>query len=177
MNGSTGPLSFTISDEDNDVNDLTLTGSSENQELVPAANIVFGGSGENRTVTITPAADQSVSAIITITVSDGEMTAETTFNLIVNPVTGIDKEKLKTIIDLYPNPADNQVRIKIKNNELGITHLAVMDTKGKFLKVIQLEKTNDVLEHQIELDQFASGAYIIKILQNEHSSFKKFIKY
>ena len=37
---------------------LTLTGSSSNTTLVPTANIVFGGSGASRTVTVTPAANQ-----------------------------------------------------------------------------------------------------------------------
>src|ERR1700694_5288619 len=38
--------------------------------LVPNGNIVFGGSGSNRTVTITPATNQFGSATITVTASD-----------------------------------------------------------------------------------------------------------
>ncbi|CAN5476165.1 hypothetical protein BH23BAC1_BH23BAC1_35030 [soil metagenome] len=177
LNTSTGPITFNIFDEDNDVNSLILTGSSENNDLVSAGNIVFGGSGENRTVSITPNTDQSGSALITITVSDGELSSETTFNLEVNPVTSIDKEVIKSIIELYPNPAYLEVRVKIENNIKGITQLAVIDTRGKILKVIQLDKRNDVLEHNIDLTEFASGAYIIKISQNEHSAYKKIIKY
>ena len=48
-----------------------MTRGSSNPALVPAANIVFGGSGANRTVTITPAANQSGTATITLTVTDG----------------------------------------------------------------------------------------------------------
>ena len=65
---------------------LTLGGASSNPTLVPNANIVFGGSGANRTVTLTPAANQSGSATITVTVSDGPLTASDTFVLTVNPV-------------------------------------------------------------------------------------------
>ena len=49
------------------------------------ANIVFGGSGSNRTVTVTPEAGQTGVANITITVSDGTDTAETVFQLSVRP--------------------------------------------------------------------------------------------
>ena len=48
------------------------------------ANIVFGGSGASRTVTITPALNQSGTATITITVTDGDGgTASDTFVLTV----------------------------------------------------------------------------------------------
>ena len=42
--------------------------SSSNAALVPDANIVFGGSGANRTVTVTPLADVFGTATITVTV-------------------------------------------------------------------------------------------------------------
>ena len=64
-----------------------MTGGSSNTALVPTANIVFGGSGANRTVTITPAANQTGTATITLTVSDGDGgTASDTFVLTVTAV-------------------------------------------------------------------------------------------
>ena len=50
----TGALAFTVGDVETAAADLTVTGSSSNTALVPNANIVFGGSGANRTVTVTP---------------------------------------------------------------------------------------------------------------------------
>ncbi|MDQ3881003.1 MAG: hypothetical protein M3295_08020, partial [Chloroflexota bacterium] len=55
--GTTGALSFTIGDPDTAISALTVSGSSSNTTLVPNANISFGGSGANRTVTVTPAAN------------------------------------------------------------------------------------------------------------------------
>ena len=66
---------------------MTLTYGSSNTTLVPAANIVLGGSGTNRTVTVTPAANQTGTATITVTVSDGVLTASDTFMVTVNPAT------------------------------------------------------------------------------------------
>lgn len=80
----TGVLDFTITDEF--VNTVTPSGSSSNITLVPNTNIVFGGSAENRTVTVTPAPGQSGTATITITVTDsGGLTATDTFELTVTP--------------------------------------------------------------------------------------------
>ena len=58
-------MSFTISDDD--LATVAVSGSSSNTTLVPSANIVFGGSGADRTVTVTPAANQSGTATITVT--------------------------------------------------------------------------------------------------------------
>ncbi len=80
-----GPLTFTVNDTETP-NALTVTRSSSNTTLLPLSSIVLGGSGTNRTVTLTPAADQSGSADITLTVSDGALTATSQFTLTVNAV-------------------------------------------------------------------------------------------
>jgi hypothetical protein len=82
-NASTGPLSFSIADPDNAAGTLVLTASSSNPALVPGASMVFGGSGNSRTITVTPAADQSGTATITVSVSDGVLTASDSFVLTV----------------------------------------------------------------------------------------------
>ena len=45
--------------------------TSSNSTLVPTGNLVLGGSGANRTLTITPAANQNGTATITVEVTDG----------------------------------------------------------------------------------------------------------
>jgi len=86
QNTATAAIAFTVGDSQTAAGSLTLTGSSSNPTLVPNANIVFGGSGANRTVTITPALNQSGPATITVTVSDGSLTATDTFAVTVNAV-------------------------------------------------------------------------------------------
>lgn len=68
---STGAIAFTVGDAETSVNSLTLGKNSSNLTLVPLTNIVLGGSGASRTVTVTPVAGQSGQATITITVTDG----------------------------------------------------------------------------------------------------------
>jgi large repetitive protein len=83
----TAALAFTVSDVETAGSGLTVTATSSNATLVPAANIVLGGTGANRTVTITPAATQSGTATITLTVKDANGgTASDSFVLTVNPV-------------------------------------------------------------------------------------------
>lgn len=63
-----GTISLTVTDET--VATVGLTAKSGNTTLIPDANLVFGGSGSNRTLTVTPAAGQTGTATITITAAD-----------------------------------------------------------------------------------------------------------
>ena len=79
----TGSIAFVVGDHETAASSLTVSGQSSNTTLVPNANIVFGGSGANRTVTVTPAANKLGTATITLTVNDGTLTASRTFVLTV----------------------------------------------------------------------------------------------
>jgi len=79
VNTTSAAIAFTIGDSDTAVSSLTLSRTSSNTTLLPEANIVFGGSGANRTVTLTPVANQYGSATVTITVSDGSASSSDSF--------------------------------------------------------------------------------------------------
>jgi hypothetical protein len=68
----TAAIACTVGDAETAAASLTLTAGSSDLALVPLANIVFGGSGANRTIIITPAANQAGTATITIAVSDAD---------------------------------------------------------------------------------------------------------
>ncbi len=83
---STGALAFTINDPDAGAS-LTLTATaSTNPALIPLSNVIFGGSGGNRTVTATPVTNMNGSAKITVSLSDGSLTVTDTFTVTVSPV-------------------------------------------------------------------------------------------
>jgi Ca2+-binding RTX toxin-like protein len=84
---ATAAIPFIIGDDLTPVADLQVTFTSSNLTLIPAANIVLGGSGSDRTLTVTPAANLAGSSDITVTVTDGTNQATSdTFTLTVNPV-------------------------------------------------------------------------------------------
>ena len=87
---TTGALPFTVGDGDTALGSLVLSASSGNTTVIPTGNIVFGGSGASRTVTVTPAANQNTfvngPVTVTVTVSDGSATAQTSFTVVVTAV-------------------------------------------------------------------------------------------
>jgi Bacterial Ig-like domain/Putative Ig domain len=80
-----GPVNFTVGDAET-LGSLTVTATSSNQTVVPNANIVLGGSGAGRTIAVTPALNQNGPVNITVTVSDGSLTATDVFVLTVTAV-------------------------------------------------------------------------------------------
>ena len=85
INSSAVGIPFTVGDAETPPSSLTLSGTSANLALVPNANIIFGGSGSNRTVSVTPIPGQTGVAPLTVTVSDGTNTATSLFALMVSP--------------------------------------------------------------------------------------------
>jgi autotransporter-associated beta strand protein len=85
VNSVGSPINFTVGDTETAAAALTLTKGTNNATLIPGGGIVLGGSGANRTVTLTPAANKLGASTITLNLSDGIATTSTSF--IVN-VTG-----------------------------------------------------------------------------------------
>ena len=85
-NSETGNLDFTVDDAETSPANLTLSRNSSDLNLVPLSGITFSGSGMNRRVNVTPAANQTGLVTITVTVTDGDANStSTTFKVRVNP--------------------------------------------------------------------------------------------
>lgn len=82
-------VSFIVSDAETDAGSLAVTPTSLNTSLIPTASITLGGSGSNRTATVTPAFGRSGVAIINLSVSDGTNSAATNFAVMVRPSPGV----------------------------------------------------------------------------------------
>jgi gliding motility-associated-like protein len=83
------PLSvpFEVSDVDSPLSALRVRATSGNAALVPVSAISFAGTGSTRTVQFTPLPDTFGGPLtLTLEVSDGELTASTSFQVTVLPV-------------------------------------------------------------------------------------------
>ena len=80
-------LPFTIGDVETAAAALTVSATTDNPAVLPVANITFGGSGANRTISATPLPNQSGPVMISVTVNDGAGgTAVDIFRIVVNAV-------------------------------------------------------------------------------------------
>ena len=79
----TDPIPVTVSDAETAATALTVTATSSNMALVPDTAITLGGSGMARTVKLTPAPGQTGTTTVTLTVTDGMLSAQRMFILAV----------------------------------------------------------------------------------------------
>jgi subtilisin-like proprotein convertase family protein len=100
VNTATAAIPFTIGDAQTPAASLTLNKASSNPALVSTNAIVFGGSGSNRTVTITPATGQSGVSTITISVSDGTNSSSDAFVLTVSAAPSITAKSFTNLTSI-----------------------------------------------------------------------------
>jgi len=127
----TPAIAFTIDDPDTPVLSLVLTAISSNPVVVPNANIILSGSGHNHAITILPGVGAVGSASITVSVSDGTLTASDSFILTVTPLPGT----------VGTNEAV-QARIQATNS---LIKFKALITPGNF-KALGFFSTNEVLQ-------------------------------
>ncbi|MEJ7647379.1 MAG: tandem-95 repeat protein [Chryseolinea sp.] len=127
---ATNALAFTIGDIDTPVGSLTLVATSSDQTLVPNANIIFGGAGASRTVTINPAPEQSGSALITITLSDQVQSVTETFTLTVQTVNDLPAVSAVANQSTNEDSASGSIAFTISDAETAASALVVAATSS-----------------------------------------------
>lgn len=101
------PIPFSVSDEQPDA--LSVSASSDNQDVVPDAGLTIGGSGTSRSLTITPVTDVVGDAMITIVVTDrGGLSDGASFLLTVEPE---QKSMRQFARDAFAQSADDEAAL------------------------------------------------------------------
>ena len=131
----TTQIQFTIQDPETPLANLILTASSTNTTLIPQSNILLGGTGENRWIKLTPKLNLYGASTITLTVSDGLLTASDTFILNVNPVN--DAPMISTIPNLstVESMSTNPISFTLADLESRVEDLIISTTSTNPLLV------------------------------------------
>lgn len=104
---------FTVNDAETAAASLQVTAHSDNAALIPDSALVLGGSGGARTIAATPLPDQTGTAQITLTVTDGGgLTATSVFQILV---TGGGAQPGRLIISQYYEGASNDKWLELTN--------------------------------------------------------------
>jgi len=119
---STPPIPFVIGDPETPADQLVVTASSSNIELVPPANITLGGSGTNRTTTLNPAGGKTGLTTITLAVADDSITNHHSFQLKVNDPPSLAANNALTVQRGGSGTITNQL-LRTTDRESGPTNL------------------------------------------------------
>jgi PKD repeat protein len=97
-------------------------------------------------------------------VEDYTINITTTSGLIENPLDGIS---------VYPNPTDNELFVDMKNIDENVTSIEILDLSGKILQVVSANQATVVKMNTANL---AQGMYQIRIVSDEYTLSKRFVK-
>jgi len=77
--------------------------------------------------------------------------------------TNINSNQYYSSIEIYPNPAQKNFHLKITSRYQGTVQVEITTISGKRLRYISLNKTGAVLDHDIRIENFATGSYVVNV--------------
>ncbi|NBO39039.1 tandem-95 repeat protein, partial [bacterium] len=114
----------------------SLSASSSNKTLLPDANITFSGTAPNCLMTLTPAANKNGNTTVTLTVSDGALSAVDQFVYTVNPVNDVPTiealadvtttEDIPTVVSFTANDADGNLTCTSANLSYSVSNSTLL---------------------------------------------------
>ncbi|QDQ25408.1 peptidase [Chitinimonas arctica] len=84
ISGQSATLAFTVADKETPAAQLSVAIASSNPAMFPATSMILGGSGGQRSLKLQPRAGQLGTAQLTVTVSDGKLSASGSFTVTVS---------------------------------------------------------------------------------------------
>lgn len=157
---ATPALALTVADGETPVADLVLSGVSENETLVPSANITFGGSGSDRNVTVQPAAGQQGVARIALTVRDTDgNSASRSFNLIVG------EPSLSGLMDLVTLPGNpTNLIVQVNDTESDALTVTATAANAELLTSVSVTGSGNARTIRVTPSDSATGASRVEVV-------------
>ncbi|KPA14962.1 PKD domain protein, partial [Candidatus Magnetomorum sp. HK-1] len=146
-NSASESIKLTVSDIDSD--NLNVVATSNNSDLIPDEHIALTHTNNEWLLTITPMENQSGTAKIMLTVSDGSLTDTTAFNLTVTEVN--DPPEIMNISDI--TIAEDSVTEAIK--------LTVSDIDSYTLSVVASSNNHELLPDESIAINFTNNEWTL----------------
>lgn len=142
--------------------DLTVTGG--------VAEYSFNWSNDAVTEDLSdiPAGDY----IVVVTDANGCLLSDTITVPSLN--TGIEEESDNVKINLYPNPVNNLLNVRISLKDASAGTLRIIDINGKVVWESKFENRS-ILEDQIDVSQFQSGVYALWVKTDKDHLVKRIL--
>ncbi len=89
---------------------------------------------------------------------------------------GIENELNLNVLNIYPNPANDQLNIFIEDEYTGKTEITLMNEIGMVVYSKSFDKTDLTYQTEINMNEFSNGVYFLRINSEQKSITKKVMK-
>jgi hypothetical protein len=100
-------------------------------------------------------------------IADGDV-ASNTYTFSLGEALAVNTPTHNISWDVYPNPATNYMMIQTNNAETGLYAIRIIDIHGKTLQSTNVNVTNQVLSHRVELGNYSPGIYFVNISKDDY---------
>ncbi|MEO5673967.1 MAG: PQQ-dependent sugar dehydrogenase [Chitinophagales bacterium] len=94
----------------------------------------------------------------------------------VDVCTGLNPDWEKSGINIFPNPNDGSMTILLKDTNEAVDEISILNVSGQLLlRLVPDEYSNTQRFIRLDLKNFSSGLYTMKIIQGGRPGFHKFV--
>ena len=172
----------------NAIPSITLSSSGASETYCVDEEIVLNASGAN-TYTWLPGSNKNASLSLTISLStpttytvNGKSaegcSSSKVISLIISECTGISNSKSDASqFEIYPNPANQFVKIRTKGISENKVEIELMDVSGKVIRKTTHQFKKDAKELEFDISELAKGIYFLDLkISDENNQKYKFVK-
>jgi hypothetical protein len=77
---------------------------------------------------------------------------------------------------VFPNPASDNLNISFVTNEASSIDCKILDVTGKLLYSKHMESDGGLVEESVNVSEFATGIYFLRIETPKGTTIEKFVK-
>ena len=158
---------------------FTITATSGPNGTITPSGAVTVNQGASQLFTFTPNTGYIIS-VVTVNgfVQSPTLSSFTFTNVQANGTihadfaVGISENELAQLVELFPNPTTSIIELRLKSDNLHVKECKVFDMYGKLMKVIPIHAETT----SIDVTDFASGVYFVRMDSEKGTISKKFVK-
>jgi hypothetical protein len=157
----------------------TITATATGPGTISPAGTVIVTAGADQTFTFTPTGTAQVVALLVDNQSTPYTNNEYTFTSVLENHTiavdfaeGIDENSIANMVQLYPNPTNATIEIRLDETQLQVKECRVYDIYGKLINIVPVH--TDITK--IDVNHLAAGVYFVRMNSDLGTITKKFVK-
>jgi len=159
---------------------FTITATASGPGTISPSGAVSVVNGANQIFTFIPETNSEVTHLLVnnIPIPDPGLSynfSNVTFNQSIHVTfgtIGVEEGELAQMVQLYPNPTNATIEIRLNEAQLQVKECRVYDIYGKLMNIVPVH--TDVT--QIDVTDFAAGVYFVRLNSDLGTITKKFVK-